>query len=127
MKGSEHPQEQPRHEACKQPDQHVACVPTRLVWSDQAGEAGAHRAAFSAAEISLQADGRGGLYDLDLLIGDAAVANPIKWRLGQVTCCNQTACKTRQRGLLGQTLPVPLYNVPLSSKRSRTGAGLTEE
>jgi hypothetical protein len=43
-----------------------------------------HRAAFSAAEVAVQADGRGGLYDLALLVGDAAVANPIEWRLGQV-------------------------------------------
>lgn len=51
----------------------------------QAGEAGVHRAAFTAAEIAVQADGRGGLYDLALLVGDAAVANPIEWRLGQVS------------------------------------------
>ena len=43
-----------------------------------------HRAAFSAAEVAVQTDGRGGVYDLALLIGDAAVANPIEWRLGQV-------------------------------------------
>ena len=43
-----------------------------------------HRVAFSAAEVALQADGRGGLYDLALLVGDAAVASPIEWRLGQV-------------------------------------------
>ena len=51
----------------------------------QAGEAGVHRAAFTAAEVAVQADGRGGLYDLALLVGDAAVANPIEWRLGQVS------------------------------------------
>lgn len=50
----------------------------------KAGAAGVHRAAFSAAEVAVQADGRGGLYELALLVGDAAVANPIDWRLGQV-------------------------------------------
>lgn len=50
----------------------------------KAGDAGAHRAVFNAADVAAQTDGRGGLYDLALLVGDAAAANPIEWSLGQV-------------------------------------------
>lgn len=50
----------------------------------RAADDGYHRITFNNADINAQADGRGGLYDLSLLVADAAIENPTQWTFGQI-------------------------------------------
>lgn len=45
---------------------------------------GYHRATLTISDINTQADGQGGLYDLSLLVADAAIESPTQWTFGQI-------------------------------------------
>lgn len=62
---------------------HVESGVTVLV-RGRAADDGYHRATLSAADINAQAEGRGGVYDLTLLVADAAIVNPTQWTFGKI-------------------------------------------